>query len=236
VNTAQNQVQPTMMKKTAAPAAMNGSPPSFSEKSFSDYHMYTLSEPVSLNDNSQKQVEFIPKVYNIAIRKYNLISISAGGYSQPNLKARNRIEFSNTKSNGLGIPLPKGTVRVFKTDDSDKSLEFVGEDSIDHTPKDENITLTTGNSFDITANKYANRYQSFGNGSYSADLNITITNHKDIPAEIVTELSTYGDNLRIFWKTQDLNIEKVSATLIRIKRVFKPNEKFAYEWTEDYRR
>jgi len=211
------------------------SAPSFSEKSFSDYHMYTLSEPVSLNDKSQKQVEFIPKVYNVAIRKYNLISINGGGYSQTNLKAQNKIEFSNSKTNGLGIPLPKGTVRVFKADDSDKSLEFVGEDSIDHTPKDENISLTTGNAFDITANKYATSYQSYENGGYSATMNITITNRKSIPAEIVTELSIYGDNLRITWKNQGINIEKVSATLIRIRRVFKPDEKFAYEWNEDYR-
>lgn len=65
--------------------------PSFSEKSFSDFHLYTLSEPVSINDNSQKQVEFIPKVYNVPIRKYNLITISSGRYSQTNLKASNRL-------------------------------------------------------------------------------------------------------------------------------------------------
>lgn len=67
------------------------SAPSFSEKSFSDYHMYTLSEPVTLEENSQKQVEFVSKVYGIAIRKYNLISISAGGYGQQNIKAANKI-------------------------------------------------------------------------------------------------------------------------------------------------
>ncbi len=86
------------MFKTAAPMAMamNDNAPSFSEKSFSDYHMYTLSEPVSLNNNSQKQVEFIPKVYNITVRKYNQISINAGGYSQTNLKASNKIELRNS--------------------------------------------------------------------------------------------------------------------------------------------
>lgn len=81
-----------MFKTVATPMmAMAENAPSFSEKSFSDYHMYTLSEPVSLNDNSQKQVEFIPKVYNITVRKYNLITISAGGYSQNNIKASNKI-------------------------------------------------------------------------------------------------------------------------------------------------
>lgn len=61
--------------------APTGIPPSFSEKSFADYHMYTLSEPVTLNDFSQKQVEFIPKVYNISIKKYHTVTINAGGYT-----------------------------------------------------------------------------------------------------------------------------------------------------------
>ena len=87
---------------------------------------------------------------------------------------------SNTKENKLGIPLPKGTVRVFKEDSADGSLEFIGEDSIDHTPKDENITLTTGNAFDISADKIASNRASFGIAGYKADLNLTIWNHKDI--------------------------------------------------------
>lgn len=127
VNTVNTQ-SPQVMFDIAPTAAMSKSAaaPSFSEKSFSDYHLYTLSEPVTLNENSQKQVEFIPKAYNVKVRKYNLISVGAGGYSQPNLKAANKIEFSNSKVNKLGLPLPKGTVRVFKTDDADNSLEFVG--------------------------------------------------------------------------------------------------------------
>jgi hypothetical protein len=72
----------------------------------------------------------------VPIRKYNYLSINSGGYSQVNINVANRLEFQNTIGNGLGIPLPKGTFRVFKNDDSDDSLEFIGEDSIDHTPKD----------------------------------------------------------------------------------------------------
>ena len=81
----------TRLAKTSMASSIPSAPPTFSEKSFSDFHLYTLSEPVTLNDNSQKQVEFIPKVYNIKVRKYNLITISAGGYSSSDLKASNRI-------------------------------------------------------------------------------------------------------------------------------------------------
>ncbi len=96
--------------------AMERAAPEFSEKSFSDYHMYTLSQPVTLNEASQKQVEFIPKVYNVPIHKYHAITINAGGYSEKNLKAKNVVRFKNSKESKLGIPFPKGTVRVFKSD------------------------------------------------------------------------------------------------------------------------
>lgn len=102
--------------------------PSFSEKSFSDYHLYTLSRPVTLNESSQKQVEFIPKVFNITIDKYHEVEINAGGYNEDNIVAQNFVRFLNSKKNGLGIAFPKGTVRVFKEDAADASLEFLGED------------------------------------------------------------------------------------------------------------
>lgn len=82
----------------------------------------------------------------------------------------------------------------------------------------------------------ASKYQSYTNGGYSASLNLTVTNHKDIKAEIVIELSSYGgDNLKFDWQTTGLNIEKVNVNLQRITRVFAPNEKFSFLWNEDYR-
>jgi hypothetical protein len=213
----------------------NGTP-SFSEKSFSDFHLYTLSEPVTLEENSQKQVEFMAKAYAVNVRKYNFLTVSAGGYTEESIRVSNKIEVNNTQANQLGQPLPKGTVRVFKADEVDGSLEFLGEDSIDHTPKDEQVTLTTGNAFDITANKVASNRRSFERGGYEADLNLTIWNHKDISAEIVVELNNYnGDNNRITWKTQGLNVVKVSAQKLRISRAFAANEKTSYLWQESYR-
>lgn len=103
-----------------------GAAPSFEEKSFADYHLYTLSKPVTLNESSQKQVEFVPKVFNVSVEKYHEIGISAGGYAQSGLKAKNYVRFLNSQKNGLGIAFPKGTVRVFKEDNADGSLEFIG--------------------------------------------------------------------------------------------------------------
>ena len=96
--------------------------------------------------------------------------------------------------------------------------------------------MTTGNAFDITADKLATNYTSYSNSGWSADLNLTIANHKDIQAEIVIDISNYyGDNNRFTWVTPNLHVEKVSAQLYRITRVFAANEKVSILWKEDYR-
>ena len=186
---------------------------------------------MTLNDASQKQVEFIPRVYNIPVRKYHQIRINTGGYSQQNLEAQNFINFLNSESNGLGIPFPKGVVRVFKEDQDDGSLEFIGEDSIDHTPKDENITLTTGNAFDITADKISNsRTSTDKNGGFQADLTFKVSNHKDTAAEVeVKFFNGYGDNLKIRWNNE-AELEKVSSGEYLFKKVLQPDEVWEVNW------
>lgn len=101
---------------------------------------------------------------------------------------------------------------------------------------DENISLLTGNAFDITADKLASNYHSYQSSGYKADLNLTVTNHKDTECEIVVEIHNYrGDNVHFSWRTQGLEIEKKDSSLYKIKRIFGPLEKFSYLWGEDYR-
>ena len=80
------------------------------------------------------------------------------------------IKFSNSRDNKLGLPLPKGTIRTFKQDDSDGSLEFVGEDSIDHTPKDEDVKLKIGNAFDLVVKKVIKSRTSKDSGNWDAEV------------------------------------------------------------------
>lgn len=68
----------------------------------------------------------MPEAFNVSIRKYHLVNVNVGGSAESDLRAFNRIEFDNNQINSLGIPLPKGIFRVFKTDSADNSLEFVG--------------------------------------------------------------------------------------------------------------
>jgi hypothetical protein len=115
----------------------------FEEKSFMEYHLYTLGRPSTINNNQTKQIEFITPAENVPAKKIFLYE------HDKSEKVQIKFEFENKKEYGLGIALPKGKVRVFKKD-TDGSLEFVGEDTIDHTPNKDKLSLYIGDAFDIT--------------------------------------------------------------------------------------
>jgi hypothetical protein len=126
----------------------------FEEKAFMEYHMYTLGRKSTINNNQVKQIEFIEPAEGVKAKKIYVYERS--DYWNPrsgdqNKKVMVKIEFENKKENKLGIALPKGKIRVFKKDPADNSLQFVGEDEIDHTPKDEKLSLYIGDAFDIVA-------------------------------------------------------------------------------------
>jgi hypothetical protein len=134
--------------------AMSVEEKGFEEKSFMEYHMYTLGRKSTINNNQVKQIEFIEPAEGVKAKKVYVYERS--DYWNPrggdqNKKVMVKIEFENKKENKLGIALPKGKIRVFKNDPADNSLQFVGEDEIDHTPKDEKLSLYIGDAFDIVA-------------------------------------------------------------------------------------
>ena len=165
--------------------------------------MYTIKRKVDINESSTKQIEFIPLVKDAPVSKYYRVSVSTGGYGEHGLKADNMLKFTNSKENKLGLPLPKGTVRTFKQDTADQSLEFVGEDSIDHTPHNEDVKLKIGSAFDVVVKKVVVSRTSQSSGNWHADLHLEITNHRNTSAKVVVELTnSYGDNLEIDWTPQ----------------------------------
>ncbi|MGV3489505.1 MAG: DUF4139 domain-containing protein [Tuberibacillus sp.] len=142
----------------------------FEEKSFADYHMYTLQRRTSLKQNQSKQINFI-ELDQIAYRKY----YTAERWSE---NVRIFVEFHNTKDNGMGIPLPEGVIKVYQEDEKDNHLEFIGEDSIGHTPKDEKVRLSLGEAFDIKCS--GNKVNSYRSGRYLYEsYRYTVRNHKD---------------------------------------------------------
>lgn len=182
----------------AAKARMEESDGGMSEKSFFEYHMYSLGRLTTLAENSSKQVE-MASAANIPVRKlftydgvegvqWNYFGDSA--IWDPNYgsgsgkKIAVHFEFDNKKAEGLGIPLPKGRVRVYKKDD-DGSLQLAGEDAIDHTPKDEKVRVKMGESFDLVGERKRVNYQSDVKGRrFEETFEIKLRNHKDSDASI----------------------------------------------------
>ncbi len=139
-----------MMKAAAMEAEASG----FEEKPFMEYHLYTLGRKSTINNNQVKQIEFITPALGVPIKKlyiYERGRQQIYGQGRQSNKVQIKLEFENTKENNLGIALPKGKIRVFKKDPADESLEFVGEDRIDHTPNKEKLLLYIGNAFDVVA-------------------------------------------------------------------------------------
>lgn len=157
--------------------------PQAEEKSFFDYHMYTLLNPTTLKDNQTKQINIL-NGHNVPYKKYYLLNIRDN-------KVNVVIEFANKKEYGLGLAMPKGKIKLYKADDADNSLEFIGEDKIDHTPKDESIKLTIGNAFDITFdfNEVDRRKM---NGFEHYRYECIIKNHKEETAEVRFEHYAWG--------------------------------------------
>lgn len=188
--------------------------PAFTEKSFADYHMYSLDRKVTLKDNQQKQINFL-QIDNAPYRKYYLFN----RYSDV---AKIMVEMENTKENNLGIPLPKGKVKVYQQDSSDKSLEFIGEDSISHIPRNEKVELYLGNAFDlICEGTEVNRYKS--RGFEYIEYQYVIKNHKEAEdAEVVVEHYIYERDWKM--KTSTHKYVQESSQTIRFIEIVKPDE------------
>jgi hypothetical protein len=207
--------------------------PAVSEKAFEEYHLYTLANPSTLRDRQTKQVEFIRangikshKLYvydgfkfDQRYRYYDPESIRQNrDYgTQCNKKVWVMREFMNTKDNNLGIPLPRGLVRFYRTDD-DGQLEFTGENYIDHTPKDEKVRVYTGNAFDLVGERRRTDYTIDTSGDWLDEaFEIKIRNRKEkdtVEFRVVEHLYRWI-NWEIVEKSQDF--EKTDSRTIEFR-------------------
>lgn len=208
------------------------SEPRYSQKDFSESPSYLLNRNVTLEDNSQKRIELIPSISDLTVRRYHLLTVNTGGQPETGLRAESRIEFSNSKDNKLGVPLPKGRVQVFKND-SLGSLQFIGEDAIEHTPQGQSVRLKMGRSALITANKVVNAYASTEKG-YKASLSLTVSNERDTEAEIVIDFNKAANSsLKISWEELRERQEVVSPYLWRVRKSLPARSTFAFSWEEE---
>jgi hypothetical protein len=165
--------------------------PQFKEEGFFEYHIYTLQRPSTVKNNQTKQISLIT-AGDIPVRKELLLYGAKYYYYRQyaevmsNHKVAVFVEIENKKENNLGIPLPKGTVRVYKKD-SEGSLQFIGEDSIDHTPKDEKIRIKVGDAFDVVGSRKQTDWKKIAYDTYEAAFEISLRNHKkeDVTVKVI---------------------------------------------------
>jgi len=166
-------------------------PSQFKEEGFFEYHMYTLQRPSTIKDNQTKQISLL-NAFSIPVKKELLFSGERYYYySQYNQAATSQkvgvfVEIWNKKENNLGIPLPKGTVRVYKQD-AEGSLQFIGEDAIGHTPKDEKIRIKLGDAFDVVGSRKQTDWKKIAYDTYETAFEISLRNHKkeDVLVKVV---------------------------------------------------
>ncbi len=169
----------------------------FKEESFFEYHLYTLDRPTSLLSNEQKQVTLL-EAHGIQVHRqlifYGASYYYRGSYGQvvSNQKVGVYLEIKNEEQNHLGIPLPKGTVRVYKADKSGAS-QFIGEDSIDHTPRDEKLRVKMGESFDVVGDRRQTDFKSISSCIDETSWEISLRNHKDTADEVLVSEPIDGD-------------------------------------------
>jgi hypothetical protein len=174
-----------LLYKSAAPEA----PGNFEEESLFEYHLYTLNRNTTLNNNQIKQVELLT-ANSVKTRK---LFIYEGAVNQKKIAVM--LEFKNSAVNQLGIPLPKGIIRVQKAD-KDGSLQFIGEDRIDHTPQDENVRINLGNAFDIAGERIRVQMKEPAKNLREETYQVTLRNHKTeaVTVTVVENLSRYHES------------------------------------------
>jgi hypothetical protein len=222
-------------------------PASVTEKSFDEYHLYNLNTITDLKDREMKQIEFL-NVENIKAEQvlvYDGLKINYNNYrhytidrirndrnygTEYNSKVMVKYEFENIKKNNLGLPLPKGQVRLYRKDNDDNKLEFIGEDLIDHTPENKKISIYTGDAFDLTGKRIRTNYHIESNRNYLTEtFEITLNNskNKDVIVKVVEHLYR-GKN----WKIMDnsLMYKKTDSKTIEfmVKLNSKSSEKISY--------
>jgi hypothetical protein len=202
--------------------------PQFEEKAFFEYHLYTLLRPATIKDNEIKQVSLFPST-DVKVKK--IFTYDGARYDK---KVRVELEFKNSEDAGLGMPLPKGKIRVYK-EDVDKALEFVGEDRIDHTPKNEKVRVFLGNAFDIVGERKKIDFKKIRDDITEESYQIKLRNHKEEAVEVVVveHLSAYTE-----WEIRESthSYEKKDAGTIEFKVRLAPDEEVALNYTVRYYR
>lgn len=191
-----------VMERAFAAAPMNA----MEQENLMDYHLYSLGRLTTIQSNQTKQLALLSASQIKAEKEYRFDNLVPTYYREnkgdiETQSAKVYLKFENDTASGIGIPLPAGTIRVYKTDSQSRVL-FVGEDSIRHTPKNEKIRLTLGEAFDVTVSGKQTEYTRFSEKSYEAKYELTFKNAKDVPVTV-----GYYQTFPVQWTIREESIQ-----------------------------
>jgi hypothetical protein len=227
-----------MMMRSADAAAVE-------EKAFGDFHLYTLPRPLTIRDKETKQVEFLraPEVRTSKKYVYDGAKMfrNHGGRNTNPIGDREYPkdvavfwEFTNDEASGLGMPLPAGRVRFYRSDEADGNLEFVGENEIDHTPRNEEVSLYTGNAFDLVGERKVTNFTADERRKrMSESVEVTVKNRsKEAKTIIVREHLWRWSNWEILEPSAEFT--KIDADTIEFEVALDPDEEKTVTYTAQY--
>ncbi len=217
VNVVQDEDKGRAQGRATKPKKMNPDPTisGFTEESLFEYHLYTLQRPASVRNKESKQLSLLAGA-NIPIKKIIAFDSYAdpandSGDSQQDLDSSVMVKFRNDEKSHLGMPVPAGKVRLYQRD-TGGSLQFLGENEIQHTPRDEKISLTVGKSFDVKASHKKTSYTKLSKRSSRSSYSIEVRNRKKVGETVYVYEHQSGD-----WKVTDKSdpyIKEDSNTMI----------------------
>lgn len=216
----------------------------FQEEQFSDYHLYTLQRPATVKNNELKQVSLLES-FGVPVTKRLIVDpmMNYGGWRPQEgevgtgvIKPQIRIEFKNSETSRLGMPLPMGKVKVFQRDKSG-SLQLLGEDNIDHTPKDELVSLVVGRAFDVVAERKRTQFAYIRDAKGDARgarevFVIEIRNRKEV-ADTVTLLERFWGEYKVTANSHPF--EQVNSNTLKFEVPVKANEVKTVQFTVETR-
>jgi hypothetical protein len=235
-----NVVRPQVTDRTANFASAIGGAGrgrSFEEEPLFEYHLYTLQRPATVRNKETKQISLLEghgipvtkKLIVDSMRGYDNYYPTEGEVGTGPIHAQVRLEVVNDEASHLGMPLPKGKFRVYQRD-KDGSVQMLGEDQIDHTPRNERISLAVGNSFDIVANRKRTNFSRVSANEVSEGFEVEVRNRKTTPETVHVYERKWGD-----WKITKTNhnFVKLDSNTADFVLDLKPNEVQTIAYTVD---
>lgn len=216
-------------------AGFGGGRGGFQQEELFEYHLYTLDRPATLNDKEIKQlsllegsgVAYTKTLIVDSMRDYGTYYPGEGNVGTGNLKPQVRVEFVNSKENRLGMPMPKGIIKVYQRDKSG-SVQMLGEDQIDHTPRNEKISLVVGRSFDVVAERKRLSFERLAPNHVREVFEIVVKNRKETAETVHVYERHYGD-----WTItkKNLDFKKLDSITADFVLDLKPDEEKTVTYT-----